>query len=82
MYAHMRLACKHYRKRYGTYDRPAVLDRRNRIGDWEGDTIIGKWRRKGALLAMVERKTRYTVIVKLTGKLADAAITTMAKIKG
>jgi IS30 family transposase len=97
LYTHMRIASKPYRKRYGTYDRrgkiknrvsiddrPAVVDRRNRIGDWEGDTIIGKGR-KGALLTMVERKTLYTVIVKLTGKradlLADAAITSMAKIK-
>ncbi|MBU1833815.1 MAG: IS30 family transposase, partial [Gammaproteobacteria bacterium] len=77
-YTHMRIASKPYRKRYGTYDRrrmiknrlsiddrPAVVDRRNRIGDWEGDTIIGKGR-KGALLTMVERKTLYTVIVKLT----------------
>ncbi|BBL99938.1 hypothetical protein GL2_00130 [Microbulbifer sp. GL-2] len=56
----------------------------NRIGDWEGDTIIGKGR-GGALLTMVERKTLYTVIVRLTGKrsdlLAEAAVSHMVSIK-
>ena len=83
LYKHLRIASKPYRKRYGSYDRrgkiknrvsiddrPAVVDRGNRIGDWEGDTVIGKGR-KGALLTMVERKTLYTVIVRLSGKRAD-----------
>ena len=35
--------------------RPAVVDRRNRIGDWEGDTIIGQ-ERKSTLLTMVAAK--------------------------
>ena len=97
LYAHMRIASKPYRKRYGHYDRrgkiknrvsiddrPAVVDRGNRIGDWEGDTIIGKGR-KGALLTMVERRTLYTVIVRLSGKqaglLAKAAIQGMQHLK-
>jgi len=97
LHTHLRIASKPYRKRYGSYDRrgkirnrvsiehrPAVVDRRNRIGDWEGDTVIGKGR-KSALLTMVERKTLYTVIVKLTGKRADllakAAIASLTKLK-
>ncbi len=39
--------------------RPAVVDRRSRIGDWEGDTIIGA-NSKGAIVSMVERKSRKT----------------------
>ncbi|VAW77230.1 Mobile element protein, partial [hydrothermal vent metagenome] len=83
LYRHLRVASKPYRKRYGAYDRrgriknrvgiedrPAVVDRRNRVGDWEGDTVMGLGR-KSALLTMVERKTLYTVIAKLTGKRAD-----------
>ena len=83
LYSYMRIASKPYRKRYGHYDRrgkiknrvdiderPAVIETRSRIGDWEGDTVIGKGR-KGALLTIVERKTLYTVIVRLTGKRAD-----------
>ncbi len=46
------------------------MDRRNRVGDWEGDTVMGLGR-KSALLTMVERKTLYTVIARLTGKRAD-----------
>tara|TARA_R110002167_G_scaffold360539_1_gene578245 strand:- start:76 stop:1044 length:969 start_codon:yes stop_codon:yes gene_type:complete len=97
LYTHLRIASKPYRKRYGSYDRrgkiknrvsiddrPAVVDRRNRIGDWEGDTVIGKGR-KSALLTMVERKTLYTVIALLTGKqadlLANAAVESMAHLK-
>ena len=97
LYTHLRIASKSYRKRYGSYDRrgklknrisiddrPAVVDRRNRLGDWEGDTVIGKGR-KSALLTMVERKTLYTVIIRLTGKRADllaqAAIEGMKHLK-
>jgi IS30 family transposase len=83
LYKHLRIVSKAYRKRYGSYDnrgkikgrvsideRPEVVDRRNRLGDWEGDTIIGKGR-KSAMLTMVERKSLFTVIVKLEGKRAD-----------
>jgi len=97
LFTHLRVASKPYRKRYGSYDRrgkiknrvgiddrPAVVDRRTRIGDWEGDTVMGKGR-KSALLTMVERKTLYTVIVRLTGKRADllakAAVRHMKSIK-
>lgn len=97
LYEHMGIASKPYRKRYGHYDRrgkiknrvdiddrPAVVESRERIGDWEGDTIIGQGR-KSALLTMVERKTLYTVIVRLTGKradlLANAAVINMKDIK-
>lgn len=94
LYGHMRIASKPYRKRYGHYDRrgkiknrvdrPAAVESRERIGDWEGDTIIGQGR-KSALLTMVERKTLYTLIVRLTGKradlLANAAVINMKDIK-
>lgn len=97
LYSYLRIASKAYRKRYGHYDRrgkiknrvdiderPAIVEKRSRIGDWEGDTIIGKGR-KGALLTMVERKTLYTVIERLTGKrsdlLAKAAVDGMRHLK-
>lgn len=90
LHTHLRIANKSYRKRYGKHDRrgqiknrvsieerPEIVESKTRIGDWEGDTIIGKGR-KSALLTLVERKTLYTIIVPLTGKradlLADAAI--------
>ena len=60
-----------YRHRYGTRirekqrealkkrridERPDIINQRTRIGDWEGDTIIGK-DRKPAILTHVERKS-------------------------
>jgi len=83
LYRHLRHAHKKRRKRYGSHDRrgqiqgrvsinerPAVVDARERIGDWEIDTIIGK-KHKGALLTLVERKTKLTLIRKLEKKQAD-----------
>lgn len=91
LYRHLRVVSKPYRKRYGHYDRrgkipnrisieqrPKVVERRRRIGDWEGDTVIGKGR-QSALLTLVERKTLYTVIARLTGKRADLLAETAVK---
>ncbi len=97
LYRHLRIAAKPYRKRYGHYERrgkiknrididnrPGIVNDRARIGDWEGDTVMGKGR-KSALLTLVERKTLYTVIVKLSGKRADllakAAIANLREFK-
>jgi len=33
---------------------------RSRIGDWEGDTVAGKWR-MGCFMTLVDRKTRFLV---------------------
>jgi transposase, IS30 family len=44
--------------------RPAVVDRRSRYGDWEGDTIVGAHRRGGAL-TLVERKSGYLLLAKV-----------------
>ena len=56
----------------------------SRLGDREGDTLIGKGR-KGALLTMVKCKTFYTVILRLAGKPSDllvkAAVDGMKHIK-
>jgi transposase, IS30 family len=72
------------RKRYGIYSRrgtipnqvsidarPAIVDARSRIGDWEGDTVIGKGHR-GALVTLVERKSLYTIIRAVLRKTAKA----------
>jgi len=97
LYQSLRVASKPYRKRYGSYDRrgkiknrtcieerPLIVDELSRIGDWEGDTVIGRGR-KGALLTLVERKTLYTIIVRLKGKhagdLAQAAVDAMTPLK-
>lgn len=97
LYQHLRIASKPYRKRYGHYDRrgripnrtsiherPSVVERRSRLGDWEGDTVMGR-NRQSALLTVVERKSLYTRIIKLAGKqseqLAEAAVAGLHKLK-
>jgi len=40
--------------------RPAEANERQRLGDWEGDTLIGKGRR-GVVLTCVDRASRYTI---------------------
>ena len=47
--------------------RPKHIELRNEIGHWEGDLVIGK-NHKSAIGTIVERKSRYTLIIKLKAK--------------
>lgn len=51
-------------------NRPKHIDFRLEIGHWEGDLIIGKGH-KSAIGTIVERKSRYTIIIKLEGRNAS-----------
>ena len=82
LYRHLR--CQNARKkRYGTYDRrgqprnrissearPAIVEHRTRLGDWELDTIIGKGHRQ-ALVSLTGRKSRLALIAKVPSKAAE-----------
>lgn len=46
-------------------NRPKSVTHRRFFGDWEADFIVSGQRGSGALLVLVERKSRYVVIVKL-----------------
>ena len=74
-----------YRRRYGTRirekqreelkkrridTRPEIVEKRLRIGDWEGDTVIGK-DRKPAILTHLERKSGYLLADKLERATAE-----------
>jgi len=74
---------KKRRKRYGKRDdrgklpnrvsieeRPEVVEQRERLGDWEVDTLVGKGQR-GALVSLVERKSRFTLMQPVDQRLAD-----------
>jgi IS30 family transposase len=52
-------------------ERPAIVAAKSRLGDWEGDTIVGA-HHKGALLTHVERKSLFTTISKLPRPTAQA----------
>lgn len=55
------------KNRIGIERRPAVVAQRSRIGDWEGDTVIGKGH-QGVLVTLVERKSRYTLACQLDSR--------------
>jgi IS30 family transposase len=45
-------------------ERPSVVDTKERCGDWEIDTIIGK-DGKGAIVTLTERMTGFLIMEKL-----------------
>lgn len=82
---YLRCMKRKYRKRHGTLareqarlkaekkridTRPEIINMRKRIGDWEGDTIVGG-DRKSALLTHVERKSGYLIASRLKRALAE-----------
>ena len=82
LYRHLRCQKKR-RKRYGSYDRrgklpnrvsieerPVIVDKRQRIGDWEVDTIVGKGHRQ-AIVSLTERKSRLVLLRKVDRRTAD-----------
>jgi len=84
LYKHLRQASKKYKKRRGSKDsrgqipgkisidqRPPEVDLKQRFGDWEGDTIVGK-DHDGYLVTLVERTSKLTLIRKVSSKTADA----------
>jgi len=83
---------KQRRKRYGKMDRrgmmpnrrsiedrPAIVEARSRIGDWEADTVIGKSHRQ-AIVSIVERKSGFTLIHKVERKTALAVSQAMIEL--
>ena len=57
------------RNRMDITARPIEADKRERLGDYEGDTVIGKGH-KGVLVTLVDRKTRETKIQALINRKA------------
>jgi transposase, IS30 family len=83
LYKHLRCQKKR-RKRYGKYDRrgklpncrsieerPAIVNARKRLGDWEVDTIIGR-KHQQAIVTLTERKSRFTLLGKVSRRTAQA----------
>jgi len=74
---YLRVAYKKRRKPYGKPskrgqipnrvsidERPEIVDGRSRLGDWEGDTVVGNGR-SGYVVTNVDRASRYTVARKV-----------------
>jgi transposase, IS30 family len=76
---------KKRRKRYGSgrdrrghiigrisiHERPKIVEQKVRLGDWEGDTVIGA-AHKQAIVSVVERSTQYVLLKKVERKTSDA----------
>jgi len=65
-------------------ERPECINNKQRVGDWEIDTIVGK-DNKGAIVTIAERATAFVLIAKLNGKnaqeLAEAVVKLMIPFK-
>jgi IS30 family transposase len=82
LYTHLRRRGKKYNRRgaktagrgcipnrVDIQQRPKIVEKKCRIGDWEGDTIIGA-KQQGVILSLVDRKSKYTLLAKMEGKYA------------
>ena len=94
LYLNLRHRSKSYRKRYGSNDyrgqipgrvsideRPAIVDEKSRLGDWEADLVVGA-KGQGALVTLAERRSRLYLalpIVQKTAELTTQGITALLK---
>lgn len=83
LYMQLRRYGRKYKKRSGTRskhsaipnrvdidERPEIVALKQRLGDWEIDTIVGKFH-KGAIVTMVDRVTKMVKIAYVERKTAD-----------
>jgi len=82
LYTYLRHKNKKYHSRSNSYQhrgviidrtsidkRPKIVEKKNRIGDFEIDTVIGR-HHIGALVTVVDRKSKFTLIKKVESKQA------------
>ena len=86
LFKHLRFWKKKWRKLYRSRDsrgrlpgkrmigeRPASIEKRTHIGHWEIDTVMGRYGTKPCIVTLVERKTGYLMIGKLSARTKDEA---------
>jgi len=92
LYKYLRHKNKKYHKRCNDYQRrgmiidrkmidtrPKIVEKKKRIGDLEIDTVIGK-DHIGALVTVVDRKSKFTLIKKVPSKHAGVVSTTLIEM--
>lgn len=67
------------KNRVGIDERPVIVEQKSRIGDWEGDTVIGK-NHRGALVTLAERKSRYILAAQVPGKQASGVTAAVTRL--
>jgi len=96
LYDYLRCQAKAYKKRGKTDyrgsipnrvdidERPAIVDAKSRLGDWEADTVIGKGH-QGVLVTPIERVSKLNLAIPVPRKEAllvkDAIITALKPLK-
>lgn len=97
LYQHLRQGTRQRRRRSKSYDsrgqipnrvsideRPATVENRERVGDWEVDTILGK-NHQGVCVTVVDRASKFTLIkhlkTKHAGLVANAVINLLEPYK-
>lgn len=58
-------------------ERPEIVDKRSRLGDWEGDTVHG---RNAHLVTLVERTSRLTLVQRVENKCKDTVASAMINL--
>jgi IS30 family transposase len=93
LYEQLRIANKDkYRKRYGKNDyrgkipnrkdidkRPAIVDEKQRIGDWEADLVVGAGA-SGYLVTLVDRVSKLTLIGHVSHKTSESVTEEMLRM--
>jgi len=92
LYTHLRHKNKRYHNRSNTYQRrgilidrisidkrPKIVEKKSRIGDFEIDTVIGR-HHVGALVTIVDRKSKFTLINKVSSKRAEEVTQALIKM--
>lgn len=63
-------------------ERPKTINDRQEFGHWEIDTVVGsRTGQEAVLVTLVERKTRYEIILKADGKNAEAVTRALDEFK-
>lgn len=63
-------------------ERPKAVDSRDHFGHWEIDTVIGQKNEDDkVLLTLVERMTRFEVLLKLPGKTSEAVCLAVSQLR-
>lgn len=69
----------HIKNRRDIDERPSYVEDRMAFGDWEIDTIIGKGH-SGAAVTIVERKSRFAILIPLQNRKADIVAAETIKV--
>lgn len=92
LYTYLRHKNKRYHSRSNSYQRrgiiidrisidkrPKIVEKKKRIGDFEIDTVIGR-HHIGALVTVVDRKSKFTLIRKVGSKRAEEVTTALLEL--